>query len=179
MHNQEFRDSRWNFEMVSVQILSLFNCNNYTAFFSFSLINYCITKIRLLQRNGIKPLLVFDGQRLKMKERVEIERAKLRVEAKDKAKQMLMNGDFAGAARKYIEGIEITSEMIFLFIRELRSLKIEFIVAPYEADAQLAYLYSQGKIDVVLTEDSDLLLFGANKCFFKMDMSGKGIEIDL
>jgi 5'-3' exonuclease len=50
-----------------------------------SLINYCITKVRLLQRNGIKPLLVFDGQRLKMKERVEMERQKLRVEAKDKA----------------------------------------------------------------------------------------------
>jgi exonuclease 1 len=83
---------------------------------------------------------------------------------------MLINGDFAGATRKMIEGAEITSEMIHFFILELRSLKVEFIVAPYEADAQLAYLFQQKRIDVVLTEDSDLLLFGANKCFFKMDM---------
>ena len=34
-------------------------------------------------------------------------------------------------------------------------------------------------MDVVLTEDSDLLLFGAERCFFKMDLAGKGIEIDL
>jgi exonuclease-1 len=53
------------------------------------------------------------------------------------------------------------------------------MVAPYEADAQLAYLYQQKEIDLVLTEDSDLLLFGASKCFFKMDLTGKGFEIDL
>jgi exonuclease 1 len=34
-------------------------------------------------------------------------------------------------------------------------------------------------IDLVITEDSDLLLFGADKCLFKMDQNGKGIEIDL
>ena len=32
---------------------------------------------------------------------------------------------------------------------------------------------------MVLTEDSDLLLFGATKVVFKMDMSGRAIEIDL
>lgn len=31
----------------------------------------------------------------------------------------------------------------------------------------------------MLTEDSDLLLFGASRCFFKMDLKGNGIEIDL
>lgn len=31
----------------------------------------------------------------------------------------------------------------------------------------------------MVTEDSDLLLFGANKCLFKMDLTGRGIEIDL
>lgn len=83
---------------------------------------------------------------------------------------MLVNGDFSGATKKFIEGIEITPEMIHGFITELRTLKVEFIVAPYEADAQLAYLFQQNLIDLVLTEDSDLLLFGANKCLFKMDL---------
>lgn len=114
-----------------------------------------------------------------MKERVELERQKLRTEAREKAHTMLVNGDFSGATRKFIEGIEITPDMINAFILELRTLKVEFIVAPYEADAQLAYLYQQSLIDIVLTEDSDLLLFGASKCLFKMDLLGKGIEIDL
>ena len=56
---------------------------------------------------------------------------------------------------------------------------IEFIVAPYEADAQLAYMYKTGRADVVITEDSDLIAFGVKKCFFKMDKNGQGFEIDL
>ena len=47
-------------------------------------------------------------------------------------------------------------------------------MAPYEADAQLAFLYKSGQVDVVFTEDSDLLTFGVKKCFFKMDNMGNG-----
>lgn len=42
------------------------------------------------------------------------------------------------------------------------------ITAPFEADAQLAYLCKSGYVDAVVTEDSDLLLFGAPKILFKM-----------
>jgi exonuclease-1 len=56
---------------------------------------------------------------------------------------------------------------------------VEYYVAPYEADAQLAFLYKSGQVDVVFTEDSDLLTFGVQKCFFKMDNMGNGQEIDL
>ena len=33
-------------------------------------------------------------------------------------------------------------------------------MAPYEADAQLAYLERAGLVDAILTGDSDLLVFG-------------------
>lgn len=36
-------------------------------------------------------------------------------------------------------------------------------MAPFEADAQLAYLNMAGYADYVITEDSDLLVFGAKK----------------
>jgi len=52
-------------------------------------------------------------------------------------------------------------------------------VAPYEADAQLAYLFKTGRAHAVITEDSDLLIFGVTRVMFKMDKSGIGIEIDL
>jgi len=42
-------------------------------------------------------------------------------------------------------------------------MKVECIVAPYEADSQLAYLSMQGIVDLVITEDSDLLVFGCKK----------------
>ena len=41
--------------------------------------------------------------------------------------------------------------------------KIQYIVAPFEADAELAYLSSSGHVDAVLTEDSDLLAYGCKK----------------
>lgn len=50
-------------------------------------------------------------------------------------------------------------------IMELKKLDIEYIVAPYEADAQLAYLESIQMIDGIVTEDSDLLVFGCKYVF--------------
>lgn len=42
-------------------------------------------------------------------------------------------------------------------------------MAPYEADAQLAYLERAGLVDAILTEDSDLLVFGCQNVLFKLD----------
>lgn len=44
-----------------------------------------------------------------------------------------------------------------------------YVVAPYEADAQLAYLERIGIVDGIITEDSDLLVFGCKTVLFKMD----------
>ncbi len=51
------------------------------------------------------------------------------------------------------------------------------MVAPYEADAQLAYLEKEGIIDAVITEDSDLLVFGCNRVLFKLEPDGRLIEV--
>lgn len=48
-------------------------------------------------------------------------------------------------------------------MQECRKLGVDCIVAPYEADAQLAFLNISGIADYVITEDSDLTLFGCKK----------------
>lgn len=53
--------------------------------------------------------------------------------------------------------------MALAFIKLLREKRIQAIVAPYEADPQLAYLVKEGLADFVITEDSDLLAFGASR----------------
>lgn len=40
---------------------------------------------------------------------------------------------------------------------------VEVVVAPYEADSQLAYLSKENIVDFVITEDSDLLAFGCKQ----------------
>jgi 5'-3' exonuclease len=44
---------------------------------------------------------------------------------------------------------------------------LSFMVAPYEADAQLAYLANQHYIDLIITEDSDLIAHGAPYILYK------------
>lgn len=57
--------------------------------------------------------------------------------------------------------------------------KIEIIIAPYEADSQLAYLNKINYIDLIITEDSDMLTFGGKIIFYKLDNDYNGIEYDL
>ena len=45
-------------------------------------------------------------------------------------------------------------------IKVCYDLNIPVIVAPYEADAQLTYLVNKNIVDVIITEDSDLMVFG-------------------
>jgi exonuclease-1 len=45
----------------------------------------------------------------------------------------------------------------------LKRENVEYVVAPYEADAQLAYLEKSGRASAILTEDSDLLVFGCQR----------------
>lgn len=51
----------------------------------------------------------------------------------------------------------------------LKAENVPYVVAPYEADAQLAYLERAGYVDGIITEDSDLLVFGCKNVHFKLD----------
>jgi exonuclease-1 len=53
--------------------------------------------------------------------------------------------------------------MALALMHECRRRNVDCIVAPYEADAQLAYLNLKNIAQIVITEDSDLVLFGCTK----------------
>ena len=54
----------------------------------------------------------------------------------------------------------------FLSPQACRQRGIKYLVAPFEADAQLEYLNKKGYADVVITEDSDLLMFGCTQVIY-------------
>ncbi|CDJ30463.1 exonuclease, putative [Eimeria mitis] len=58
-------------------------------------------------------------------------------------------------------------------IAACRELGIRCIVAPFEADAQLAYLSRTNQIHSAISEDSDLLAYGCKRVMLKMDKEGK------
>eukprot|EP00347_Sterkiella_histriomuscorum_P014332 403361276 len=142
-------------------------------------IDYCVGKIKQLQINGITPIMVFDGARLPMKKRIEEQRKKAREDSRNLAEDLLAKGDQHQAIRKFMEAVEINSLMIYRLTQVLETMNVQFVVAPYEADAQLAHLFKTGKVDLIITEDSDLLVYGVTRVLFKMDPQGQGIYIDL
>ncbi|XP_076244848.1 exonuclease tos [Calliopsis andreniformis] len=141
-------------------------------------VNYCMKFIHMLLNHKIKPILVFDGRHLPAKAQTEVKRHEARQANRRKAIELMKMGQHSEGRNLLRRSIDVTHEMALQLIKQCHKMNIDCIVAPYEADAQLAYLNITGIADVVITEDSDLTLFGCKKVFFKMDINGNGLLVD-
>lgn len=135
-------------------------------------LEYIDRRVAQFERAGVKLYFVFDGASLPMKKRVDAQRAALRADAKA---QHSLSGSTSHAHR----AVDVTTEMASCVCAYLRAKKIPYVVAPYEADPQLVYLELHGHVDGLLSEDSDLLIFGAQRLFTKLDSSGSCIEVNI
>ena len=140
---------------------------------------YCLNRIDVLVQNGVTPIVVFDGGPLPNKCEEERARARGREEAKEKARRLWRQGSRTAATECYQRAVDITPEIAHDLVIALKEKGIRFIVAPYEADAQMAYLALNGFADAVMTEDSDLLTYGCPVVLFKADHHGECDEIRL
>ncbi|XP_014665920.1 PREDICTED: exonuclease 1-like [Priapulus caudatus] len=138
-------------------------------------VNYCMKFVNLLLSFGIKPVLVFDGCRLPSKAGTEKRRREKRQLMKRRGKQFLREGKPQEARDCFQQCIDVTSQMALDVMLAARQKGVDCIVAPYEADAQLSYLNKCGFAQLVMTEDSDLVLFGCDRIIFKMDLNGNGV----
>ncbi|KAM5351762.1 hypothetical protein ACJ41O_004485 [Fusarium nematophilum] len=141
-------------------------------------INAAMLRVRMLRHFGVTPYMVFDGDYLPSKAATEDARAKKRNEKKKVAMELLRAGKPAQATQEFQKCIDITPEMASALIQQLKKLDIPYVVAPYEADAQLVYLERQGIVHGIISDDSDLLVFGAKKLLTKLDQYGNCIEIN-
>ncbi|XP_055633954.1 exonuclease 1 [Toxorhynchites rutilus septentrionalis] len=141
-------------------------------------IQYCLKYVHLLLSHDIKPILVFDGRHLPAKAGTEAKRRETRNSSKQRAAELLRMGKTEEAKSFLRRCVDITHEMALQLIQECRKRNVDCVVAPYEADAQLAFLNKAGIAQAVITEDSDLMLFGCSKVLFKLDLSGSGLIIE-
>eukprot|EP00291_Cryptomonas_curvata_P018871 CAMPEP_0172170294 /NCGR_PEP_ID=MMETSP1050-20130122/11183_1 /TAXON_ID=233186 /ORGANISM="Cryptomonas curvata, Strain CCAP979/52" /LENGTH=317 /DNA_ID=CAMNT_0012841451 /DNA_START=141 /DNA_END=1090 /DNA_ORIENTATION=+ len=139
-------------------------------------ITYCIDRVKLLLHHGVTPVMIFDGADLPSKKGTETNRKSSREEFKAKGLQALRSDNRAAAMEYFQRAVDITPRMAHRLIKALRKIKVECIVAPHEADAQLAYLNLKGYVQAVISEDSDIVAFGADTVMFKMDREGHGRE---
>ena len=103
---------------------------------------------------GYELYLVYDGNKMRYK-----------ITEEDRAQNRLK----AFLAENWIGAVEIVPQQMYNFqhyliqhpiLRDEQPVNIPYVVAPFEADAQLAYLYKEGLIESVLTNDSDLIIYG-------------------
>ncbi|XP_073281928.1 exonuclease 1 [Primulina huaijiensis] len=146
-------------------------------------LKYFMHRINMLRHHKITPVVVFDGGNIPCKAATEDERHRRRKANRDMAMEKLKEGNANAASELFQRAVSITPLMAHQLIQILRLENIEFVVAPYEADAQLAYLSGlkaeEGGVVAVISEDSDLLAYGCPAVVFKMDRYGNGEEIVL
>lgn len=140
-------------------------------------VEFAMHRVRMLIYFGVTPYLVFDGDNLPSKAGTEIRRAKKREESKKRGLELYKANNVSQAYREFQKSVDVTPYMARKLIEELKKLNVQYVVAPYEADAQLAYLEKKGIIDAILSEDSDLLVYGAKRLITKLDQHGDCIEI--
>ena len=135
--------------------------------------------LALLAAHDISPFLVFDGAQLPAKANTAAARDALKTYHRNLALQYLHgvppNPELALLHAQ--KAMTVTGDATARFVALARELSINFIVAPYEADAQLAWLVQHGLVDACITEDSDLVAFGCDRLFVRLERSGQGREI--
>ena len=137
-------------------------------------VDFCMQRVRMLIQFKARPVLVFDGAALPMKAITHTDRKARRDAALRRANDCWNSGNRSKAEKYYQQAVGVTSDMVLAVIRECRKLNVEYVVAPYEADAQLTWMMKTGYIDTVISEDSDLLVYGVEKVLFKMTRYGDG-----
>ena len=156
-------------------------------------INYCIDLTNMLLRKGVKPYFVFDGAFLPSKKETEKHRFEIREKNSNYGKNRSLSTlplqiptsktVDRKAHEKHISSIDVTPQFAYGFLKCIidynnkkkdDAKKLSFIVAPYEADAQLAYLANEKIIQVVQSEDGDFIAYNTPNILFKMDKYGNG-----
>jgi 5'-3' exonuclease len=69
-------------------------------------------------------------------------------------------GNTTAANECFQKAVDITPWMAAEVVAALRAIGVTCIVAPYEADCQMAYLALNGFVHAIITEDSDMLVYG-------------------
>ena len=118
--------------------------------------------------------MVFDGAELPAKKCTESVRAARRKENMSKGLSHLAARDVEKARKYFASAVDVTCEMASELMHTLRQCRpsVVCICAPYEADAQLAFLIRNHIVDAVISEDSDMIPYGCKDILFKLDKEG-------
>lgn len=127
-------------------------------------------KLNSALSTGVIPVFVFDGDSLSSKEKTNAARANKKNKAREEVRRLLDINRIDEARDKMNNCIHIPKAMIVGVLNLLKERNVEYIVSPYESDAQLSYLQRIEYIDYILTEDSDFMVYDCTNILYKYDL---------
>ena len=111
--------------------------------------------------HGLYPVFVFDGAVIGLKEGELQERQERRRTAAERAEKARERDDEIEAARFRAQAQRVTAAMERTTLELLDLLDIPYLEAPTEAEAQAAHMAQSHSLDYVVSDDYDVLLYGA------------------
>ena len=135
---------------------------------------YVLRRLKMLKHHNITPVVIFDGAKIDAKAGTHSVRRKKRDAHLKNGREILKQANQAyrknkkgfqvqslySQAEKQLQlGVSVSHEMVTHTIRMMKKQGYQFIVAPYEADAQLAMEIKSGRAQLIISEDSDNLTY--------------------
>lgn len=153
--------------------------NEENAYYRMFRLLYAKTRF-LFSQNIDEIILVFDGAKLPMKNITDESRQQKRLESKEEGMKMIRSGNISESIKHFQNSLSFSFDFVSFLVRKLndaynyseavtKGKKFEAVIAPYEADAQLAYLDKHNRVDFIISEDSDLIVYGCRKVLYKLD----------
>lgn len=137
--------------------------------------SYLRKRINQLKQYGIITMIfVFDGCDCEAKQAENERRTASKLKHWKLAMEEEEIGDANAAERYYQQAVSIDYGVIKSVVAMLEEMSLPYVMAPFEADPQLSYLCNHNLVDIVISEDSDLLAYGCEAVLFKLDNEGCG-----
>lgn len=143
---------------------------------------FVMKRLEMLRKDGdCDILVVFDGETPPVKKEEACRRRDIRREHVRQRDAPLdpNQSDFRAAEEARVKANRRAGAgkhfgpIVLGLIDSLKEANIAYVVAPYEADGQLSYLSKMGYIDLIISEDSDLIAHGAKNVLYNY-ISGNG-----
>ncbi|GAB64877.1 exonuclease I [Plasmodium cynomolgi strain B] len=182
--------SKYKNEVIGVDIMcwihrGLISCayDVVTDNYNDSYLSFIEKMLECINHYNIKVVFVFDGEELPEKKAENLIRKDRREKAKKEAQEIIKSvanpRSDERVLKKCIQAISVSKDIINTVIHFCKKKNIDYIISPFEADAQLSYLCRMGYISCAISEDSDLLVYGCPRVLYKLKSTGECDEISL
>lgn len=122
---------------------------------------------------GIRPIYVFDGAPPMLKQKTVEQRKMIREEAAREWRKALEEGRIEDARKFAQRAGRVDEEMVNQSKTLLTLMRVPWVQAPGEGEAQAAYLAMKGDANGVSSQDFDSLLFGAPVLIRNLAITGR------